>query len=634
MAITFKVPSSPDKSITQINTFLGCDFTNQPTNVDENKSPNCINMIRDVPGKVRKCMGYTLVNTFKVDGTGVPINGAFHIRKTGNMYVHAGTSLFKYDGTLVAAGLNNTRSVSLELNEKIVLIDGNGLGLLSEDSSGTPTYTRVSSSGSGYIPTVTINKDPTGGGTAYEDLNMLQSAFIETFVVTTDTASATSFQLSFSGLDATTVKVWVMNSSGDFIEKTENTDFTVDRTNGIIKFTTAPGKSPVTGEDNVKIQAYRTVENYASKINGCTFGTLFGVKGNPDRVFLSGNSSYPNYDWYSGQYDPSYFPDTGYSVLGTSASAIIGYTMVSNYLAAHKDDKEKDTNVILREGNLQDSKPVFPVVAMLQGAGALAPHSFAYLCTEPMFLTTQGIYAITAQDITGEKYSQNRSYYLDGKLLNESNLENAYGVVYNNMYWLCVNSHVYMLDGLQPMQTDKSMPYSTRQYAGFYRENVPANVMWVYNNELYFGDTSGNMFKFYTDKYALTSYNDNGAAIECQWETPDLDGKLFYKNKTFRYMAVRLDSAIATSINILSMKRGLWSLTKTDSTKGRYLMFSELVFSKFTFSCDTTPHVLHTKLRIKKVDKARFRLTNTALNEPFGLFDLALEYVESGNYKG
>ena len=60
MAVNFKVPASPQKSIVTISDFLGVDLTNSPANVDEQKSPNSENMIRDVPGKVRKRMGYRM----------------------------------------------------------------------------------------------------------------------------------------------------------------------------------------------------------------------------------------------------------------------------------------------------------------------------------------------------------------------------------------------------------------------------------------------------------------------------------------------------------------------------------------------------------------------------------------------
>lgn len=482
-----------------------------------------------------------------------------------------------------------------------------------------------------YIPTVTISKDPEGGGTPYEDLNLLTSAFTETFL---GKPSVKDYNLSFKDLDEEPPIVEVMDENGDFQPKEYETDFTVDYEEGIVTFTTAPGESPLTGEDNVKITAYRTIEGYADRINHCTIGTLFGVSGALDRLFVSGNPDYINYDWYSGQYDPTYFTDTSYSMLGTSASAIVGYSIISNYLAAHKDYMERDQNIILREGDLVESEPSFRIINTLQGAGAVAPFSFAYLETEPLFLTRLGIYAVTAQDISGEKYAQNRSYFVDGKLLDEPNMDNAFGFVYKDMYWLCLNNVAYILDGLQPIHTDKSKPYATRQYAAFYRTNLPARIMWEEDGRLFFGTEDGRVCRFHNDKYALESYNDDGEPIEAMWETPDIDGKLFYKNKTLRYIALRLDSAIATSVNIWVMNHGLWQFVKKDDTSGRYLSFSHLVFSKLSFSGDKTQHTFSSKVRVKKVDKFRLRVGNDDLNEPFGLYNIAFEYVENGNYKG
>ena len=46
----FNVPKSPKRDVLIIDEFLGVDFTNSPANIDDNKSPNAVNMIRDVPG--------------------------------------------------------------------------------------------------------------------------------------------------------------------------------------------------------------------------------------------------------------------------------------------------------------------------------------------------------------------------------------------------------------------------------------------------------------------------------------------------------------------------------------------------------------------------------------------------------
>ena len=617
MATKFSIPSSPSRSVLTISTFLGADFTNSPAAVSENQSPNCKNMIRDVPGKVRKCMGYKKIAEYDDQ-----INGYHYIRGEQYGLVHAGTKMY-YNGVVKYSDANNARSRSWQFDNKLYIVDGKKL-LVWDGAEVKPASEYAK------IPTVTIAKAPNGGGTSYEDLNLIQPGFTELFA---GTEGDTAYHMTFGGLDDTTVKAYILDSSGSWAEKTENTDFTVDRENGIINFTAAPGKSPVTGEDNVKITAYRTVSGYADRINKCCIGTQYGLKGAMDRLFLSGNPDYINQDWFSDQNDPTYFADTYYSSLGTSKSAIMGYSVINNYLATHKDEMETDQFIVLREGVLADNKPVFRSVNTLQGAGAIAKDTFAYLSSEPLFLTRSGVYAITAQDITGEKYGQNRSFYLNGKLLKESDLEKAFAFVYKDMYWLCVNGVAYILDGLQPMQTDKSIPYSTRQYAGFYRTNLPANCMWEKDGNLYFGSTDGRVCEFYSDSDALVSYNDDGEKIEAIWETPDLDGKLFYKNKTFRYLAVRLKSAVATTLEMYVQKRGLWSFIKKDNYTARYLSFGSVVFSKFTFSSDQTQKIIPTKLRVKKVDKARFRFVNSELNEPFGLFDIALEYVENGNHK-
>lgn len=617
MATKFSIPSSPSRSVLTISTFLGADFTNSPAAVSENQSPNCKNMIRDVPGKVRKCMGYKKIAEYDDQ-----INGYHYIRGEQYGLVHAGTKMY-YNGVVKYSDANNARSISWQFDNKLYIVDGKKL-LVWDGAEVKPASEYAK------IPTVTIAKAPNGGGTSYEDLNLIQPGFTELFA---GTEGDTAYHMTFGGLDDTTVKAYILDSSGSWTEKTENTDFTVDRENGIINFTAAPGKSPVTGEDNVKITAYRTVSGYADRINKCCIGTQYGLKGAMDRLFLSGNPDYINQDWFSDQNDPTYFADTYYSSLGTSKSAIMGYSVINNYLATHKDEMETDQFIVLREGVLADNKPVFRSVNTLQGAGAIAKDTFAYLSSEPLFLTRSGVYAITAQDITGEKYGQNRSFYLNGKLLKESDLEKSFAFVYKDMYWLCVNGVAYILDGLQPMQTDKSMPYSTRQYAGFYRTNLPANCMWEKDGNLYFGSTDGRVCEFYSDSDALVSYNDDGEKIEAIWETPDLDGKLFYKNKTFRYLAVRLKSAVATTLEMYVQKRGLWSFIKKDNYTASYLSFGSVVFSKFTFSSDQTQKIIPTKLRVKKVDKARFRFVNSELNEPFGLFDIALEYVENGNHK-
>lgn len=555
-----------------------------------------------------------------------------------NSLLHVGTSLFKQEGEAfeeIYSDMNANYSSSFQFEDYVYIVDGkNYLRFDPADNK----IVDVFKEGIGYLPTIFDSKPPEGGGVAYEDLNLLQPGFTEQFLcenaTNPDSESALTFNLSFGGLDSTPVKAWILNSSGNWVERKEDTHFKVDRTLGRVTFTAKPGKTPLSGKPNVRITAYKTFEGYADKVRKCTFGTTFGVGGASDRLFLSGNPEFPNYDWHCQYKDPTYFPDTAYATLGMAKSAIVGYSIINNYLATHKDENEPSQSVFIREGDLVENEGVFRLVNTLQGAGSIAPRSFNYLETEPLFLTRKGIFAITAQDISGEKYGQNRSFYLNGKLLEEKNLENAHSVVYNDFYILAINNKMYILDGLQAMQTDKSMPYSTRQYAGFYCTNIPASIMWVEDGDLWFGTKDGRICKFYSDKDSLKSYNDDGAIIQAWWETPDLDGRLFFKNKTFRYVAIRLMTALSTSVTIYGMKRGIWSLIKKDTSSARYFSYENITFSKFTWSVDQGEKVAHSKTRVKKVDKARFKLENNEINEPFGIFNFAVEYVESGNYKG
>lgn len=680
-ATSFRVPASPSINIYQNSTFLGCDFTSDASTVDDTKSPNCINMVRSVPGKVRKRMGYRKM----ADYNGQCIYGVHHLSTTDIWLVHAGTKIYNInaprggdwithdedevvdydtnnivflDGdpehTLAYEGMAEHRSVSFEIGQKLIILDGTKMHMFDGETI-QPVEDEA------YIPTILISEEPIGGSPEdiFEARNLLQPAWKESYIVDPHSTlypptTQKDFQLSYGDLDDTPVIAWVMDQDGEMQEKEENVDFTVDREAGVVTFVTAPGPTPIEGTDNVIIQAYKTVEGYAERINHCTIGALFGVNGASDRLFVSGNpdKGYDsegnlftniNRDWYSQIYDPTYFPDTGYSQLGSDSSAIMGYSIINNYLAAHKDFNEPSQSVLIRSGDLEDGKPAFPLVNALQGAGACSKYCFTYLEEEPLFLTKLGIYAITAQDITGEKYAQNRSYYLDGKLLEEPGLEDAFAYAFRDFYLLGINGHVYVLDGLQPMRTDKSKPYATRQYAGFYWEDIPASCFFEVNGNLCFGTTDGFICKFYTDRKALESYSDfyrndedqdDKRAIPCVWETADISEKLFYKNKKYRYLAIKSMPELSSSVQIWAQRHGIWEMLKEDEVTLRYFDFRLIDFTRFSFNVDQTAKVISTKARLRKLDHVRFRFINERLEQPFTINDFAVEYTQNGNHKG
>lgn len=631
----FSVPSPPPRGVEIIEEFRGVDLNSSPTVVAMNRSPEAPNMMRDVPGKVRKRQGYKKIKTY--DGQ---INGRYVLGD--KELIHAGTKLYLGD-TVLYSNMADKRSTGRQFFGKLFLFDGKkalcygefekpGQEDKKEDEEKEKEWKLVSLEEKAYIPTIIISRTPKGGGTTLDPINLIGKKFKESFL---GTATDKIYQLTTKDLDVDALKIRTLVKEGEWKELKELTDFTVDRKAGTVTFKTAPGESPVKGMDNVEITAAKTRKGYADKINKCNIMTLFGVNGAIDRMFVSGNPDFPNQDWYCQIKDGFYFGDLWYSTLGQDGSAIVGYSVINDRLAAHKSEAEEGRNIILRIGELRNDKPVFPIVGSLIGRGALAPYSFGYLGSEPLFLTDMGVMAITAADITGEKYSQNRSFYINEVLTKEKTYKDSFAFVWRDFYLLSMGTgRVYLLDGLQKSYA-RDTPYSNFQYECYYWDHVPARIFWEdKEGKLCFGTATGEVHQFYDDVTNQNSYNDNGKAIAARWDIPPLSGKRFYENKTFRYISVILAAAIATGVEIWVQRKGLWQKLFNSGARACWFDFTYINWEKINFSSDTTPRAIGQKIKVKKVDKARFSLRNEEINEPFGIYKIGFEYTESGKYKG
>ena len=245
---------------------------------------------------------------------------------------------------------------------------------------------------------------PTGGGELYEEANLLTPRRKDSFQ--TD-GSATAFKMS-AAIDAgSTVRAWVWGE--------EVADFTWE--GDTVTFQTAPAAPDAGKEDGLVIEYSHTVEGYADRINRCRIITSYGISGD-DRLVMSGNGDYPNRDWISGYNEPTYFPDRGFAVLGSEDTAIQGYARVGSYQAIIKSDNGMEPTVYLRSATLNDGKAMFTTQAAMSGVGAISPGSFASLLDDPLFLSGTGIYGISVSDMSGSRVTQNRSFFLNPKLVN------------------------------------------------------------------------------------------------------------------------------------------------------------------------------------------------------------------------
>lgn len=622
----FSVPAESRKYSAVVESFRGVDLNNSPANVDKSRSPDAPHMIRDQVGKVRKRTGFTTMVTAP---EGAAINGVHQLLE--ETLIHAGEKLYRLteaegsSWSLTEIGaMADARSRSFVFDRKLYLLDGTAYRVYDGE-------TLSAAANHATVPTIIISRRPTGGGTAYQGLNLLGRKWTESFL---GTADDTVYQLTTTDLDSDAVTVEVLDAEGVWNAKAEGTDFTVDRAAGKVTFGTAPGESPVKGQDNVRITAAKTREGYLDSIDHCTVAAVYGVGGSTDRVFLSGNAGKAGVDFYSAFEDPTFFPDVNYTKLARDGGAVVGYAVLENALAAFLRGSTDGRSVVVRTGELEeDGDALFRIVNTMIGQDAVAPDSFCRTDKEPLFLTDRGVFAITAEELTGEKYSQERSYYIGSAIREAAGRPAASACIYGDFYVLALDGALYLLD-LQQKTYERNSPYSSYQYECYCWPDIPARIVFTRQDALCFGTADGRLCRFSTETENPAAYNDDGAAIDAHWDTAEFNGELFFHVKTFTGVAVRLAASPVTGVKVLAQVRGIWQQVYDAQAKARYLDFSYVDFGKFSFSSDKTPRTLYGKVKLKKVDKVRFRLQNNELNEPFGLYAFGVQWKESGgNYK-
>lgn len=228
----------------------------------------------------------------------------------------------------------------------------------------------------------------------------------------------------------------------------------------------------------------------------CQKAAIFG-NGIINQVFM-GATTYPEYTsrmWYSMVSDPTYFPDTSYVEVGSTDTAIMGMLKIDEYLGVIKQGDSMDTSIYMAYPTSFQDDTTYAVKQSISGIGAISNGAFNILNSESLFLSSEGIMGIDLGD--AENRAKNRSYYINRKLTAEPNLENAVSFVFNGLYLLAVNNHVYVLDGSQ--KSSWANAKSNLQYECYYWDNIPAQCFARMDNQLYFSDTQGNVCRFKTD---------------------------------------------------------------------------------------------------------------------------------------
>jgi hypothetical protein len=603
------------------NKFKGVDFSSDASLVDKDRSPYAPNLIADVGGMPEKRLGWRTLHQIEQ-----PINGIWYGEINGqkSFIAHGGTKIYKFTAVnfeVIKEDVNNAKSTAFFMRSsddtgKIYILTG--AEFLEYDGT---TVKNVSDDG--YVPTILISRNPTGGGTVYEAVNLITGKRTESFL---GNETDKVYQLSANKIDSID-KVEVLNSNGEKV----TAEYTADLTTGKITFN-AVQKPIVNGQDNVFITYTKTVEGYADRINKCTISDLYGLGGS-NRVFLSGNPDYKAYDWYSDIFKPNYFPDLNYSIVGTSDTAIMGYQRLGKYQMILKEDNQQDSTVFQRFGTLNDDGSVtFSVEQGVAGIGAISKHCFGMLADEPLFLSRQGIQAITSNNILAERTIRNRSFFVDSYLTKETNLQNAVACEWNGFYVLCINGVAYVLDGKNKSYKERSIASYDYNYECYYWTNIPAICLLSVAGELYFGTEDGKICKFNTDIGGVLKYNDDGKAIVASWSTLNDDDNAphLYKSMTKKGCLVTIKPYARSSGAIYVSKDGNPRQLLRSGIMD-ILDWDDIDFDRFTFNTNDSPQDIFFKKKVKKYKRLQIIVENDALNEGFGVLQIVKTFTV-GNY--
>ena len=459
--------------------FRGVDFRGEEVNL--RRSPDCLNVYKDYKetDSIRTRPDIELLHGFAAS-----VYGIFPYRAgtTDMLIVHSGDKLYKVIGDSkeeLFAGVKEAESNAFIYNNVWYFKDGENY--LRYD--GVEIKEVV-----GYIPTTSIARKPAGGGSIYEDVNLLSDYRINTFLA--DGESKDFF------LDA-------QNIDSDYTPEVKiadvvTTDFTVDFANGKISFTNAPTKPLTDGQDNVSVKFKKTVAGYRDKINKCTLLQVFD-----NRVFFSGNKDFPNMIFHCSLNDPAYCSDSDYYSEGLDTAMVKGFVAGNNALWVFKEPSQANTSVFYHvPSNDHEYGKIYPSVHSSVSIGCVGKAiSFN---DDIVFFSSRGMEGING-DITTEQIVAHRSSLVDRKLTAEPNYENMILEEWEGYLVVFVDDKVYLADSRAKFTNEDHYEYDWF----YWHLGKKVTCAKVHKGVLYVGTEDG--------VYTLTDTKGN---VESWWTTP------------------------------------------------------------------------------------------------------------------
>lgn len=608
---TFRVPPQPKSEIISIHKFRGINQNATPTQIHDAESPDMLNRVLDSKEATDTRFGYARIYADPISVS--PINGLFQFKKqdgTKFFFIHQGTNLYTQAGSAqpvsIYTGLANAKSKFFTFGNYCYIFDGTNL----VRTDGVTTIDVVTIA---YVPTLTLGRAPTGGGTTNENFNLLGAGFYDSF---TTPGGVTTFQMSVTNLDATPPMTAVVNG----VAKVEGTDFTVNRTTGLVTFSVAPA---VGTANNVPIKAYKTPTGYANRIKNCTGFEIYGGT-NDTRVFCFGNPLYPNTLRRCDLNNPLFWPELAYNLIGSDAGIIKGMKKQYSSAIIVKEPTPNDTTAWKMDYTIDSLGAVtFPTIPLNSRFACQAAETYLLIENTPIFVSPNGAVRIDGTQVSDQRDIVRISDDINLSLLAETNLQNAIAVDFDKKYIINVNNKCYVMD--------YRITYPDDGYKSPWLiwDNIPASCFLEIDSYLYFGSNVTGLVYRFNKATDANMYSDDGTAINDYWK-----GKIFSFNddehlKTVEKIFVSLKPASNTSVDLYyaSDRGGTSALVVT--SRNDLFDWNAFNFENLSFVMSGFPQEIPSKVKAKKVIYFQPILANPRLNESMGILSVGFK-VQTG----
>lgn len=470
--------------------FRGVDFRGEEINLI--RSPDSLNVWKDYreTESIRTRPGMKKKHSYSS-----PVYGIFNYK--GALMIHTGATLRKVTDageTILHENMAQRASQAFVYEDIFYIKDGQNYLMY----DGTTIKEVV-----GYVPTTTIGRKPMGGGTKYEDVNMISDRRKNTFLA--DGASF-SFFLDVTNIDTDFVPIVKVND-----EVVAQTAYEVDYADGRITFINTPPDAPETdGQDNVSVEFKKAVPKYKNAIFGCTLLQVFD-----NRVFFSGYKDYPNVLWHCSLNDPSYVADLDYYREGMDNANIKGLVAGNNALWVFREPSSANTTVFYHTPTIDSEYgKIYPSAHTSVTTGCIG--KVINFNDDIVFFSERGMEGISG-DVTTEQVVAHRSSLVDRKLISEADYQNMLLEEWEGYLLVFVGNKVYLADSRTAFTYEDHV-----EYEWFYWELEKAvTCTAVYDGVLYLGTADG-----------VYTLSDMTANVESYWITPKDKFQYPHKLKT------------------------------------------------------------------------------------------------------